>query len=96
MLVFPTLYEGFGMPILEAQIRETPVVTSNVPSIIEIAGAGALLIDPLSVEELHSSIYKIISDKNFKNDLIAKGLSNIQRFSWLKCAQQTLEVLTRD
>jgi len=96
VLVFPTLYEGFGMPILEAQIRETPVVTSNIPSIIEIAGAGALLIDPLSVEELHSSIYKIISDKNFKNDLIAKGLSNIQRFSWLKCAQQTLEVLTRD
>lgn len=95
LFVFPTLYEGFGMPILEAQSREIPVVTSNVPSITEIAGSGALFVDPLSVEQITDAVYKVVSDEDIKKELIDRGLENAKRFSWFKCAKQTLEVLIR-
>lgn len=94
MFVFPSFYEGFGMPILEAQLRQVPLVTSNIASMAEIAGDGALLIDPHSVENIAEAMHAIASDKDKRAQLIEKGLANVQKYSWFKCAQKTLEVIT--
>lgn len=93
VFVFPPLYQGFGMPVLEAQLRQVPVVTSNIPSIAEIVGDGALLVDPASVEQLADKIYKVISEERTRSDLIERGLENVKKYSWFKCAKETLEVL---
>lgn len=93
VFVFPSLYEGFGMAVLEAQIRQVPVVTSSIASIKEIAGESALLVDPLGVEELTEAVYSVISDAETRKKLVALGLKNIQKYSWFKCAKQTLDAL---
>lgn len=92
VFVFPSLYEGFGLPVIEAQIVGTPVVTSNVSSIPEVANSSAMLIDPNNAEEMADAIYKIISDEKTKQDLIQKGLENVKRFSWEKCARETAKL----
>ena len=94
LFVLPSFYEGFGMPILEAQAAGCPVITSNISSMPEVAGDGAVLIDPKKIEQIAQIMYKIISNNQFKNDLITKGYQNIKRFGWDKCASQTLKVLT--
>ena len=93
VFVFPSFYEGFGLPILEAQTAGAPVVASNVSSMPEIAGEGAILIDPKNIEDMAEGIYKVISDEKLKRDLIEKGYENIKRFSWQKCAEETLKLL---
>lgn len=93
MFVLPSFYEGFGMPILEAQTAGCPVVTSNVSSMPEVAGQGAILVEPKNIEEISDAMYKVISDDELKKDLITKGYENVKRFSWKKCAQETLKVL---
>ena len=94
MFVFPTFYEGFGMPILEAQISGCPVITSNVSSIPEVAGDGAILIEPRNIEEICDRMYQVIEDKEFKKRLINYGYNNVKKFSWEKCSKETLRVLT--
>ena len=94
VFVFPPFYQGFGMPVLEAQLRQVPVVTSNIPSITEIADGGTLLVDPASVEQLAEKIYTVISDKNTRDHLIERGLENVKKYSWFKCAKETLDILT--
>ena len=93
LFVLPSFYEGFGMPILEAQAVGCPVITSNVSSMPEVAGQGALLIKPKNIEGIAEAMYKVISDKEFKKDLVTKGYENIKKFSWQKCAQETLKIL---
>jgi len=95
VFVFPTLYEGFGLPILEAQNAGLPVVASIEASIPEVAGDSALLVDSNNAEEIADAVYKIISDENIKKDLIQKGLENIKRFSWEKCAKEIAEILKK-
>jgi len=87
--VFPSLYEGFGLPILEAMKCGAPVVTSNVSSMSEITGQAGVLVDPLSVEKIAQGIKKAISDKE---SLIKKGFKQADSFSWEKTAKETLEV----
>jgi glycosyltransferase involved in cell wall biosynthesis len=94
LFILPSFYEGFGLPILEAQASGCPVVTSNVSSMPEVAGQGAILIDPKNIEQICQAMYKVISDSQLKKDLIAKGEQNVKRFSWSKCASQTLQILT--
>jgi len=94
LFALPSFYEGFGIPILEAQAAGCPVITSNVSSMPEVAGQGAILIDPKNIEEIAEAMYKIISHSQLKKDLIAKGEQNVKRFSWPKCANQTLKILT--
>jgi glycosyltransferase involved in cell wall biosynthesis len=96
VFVFPTLYEGFGIPILEAQSVGTAVVASDNSSVPEVAADSALLIDPSSPEEIAESINLLISDKNVKNAIIEKGLENVKRFSWEKCAKEIAEMLIRN
>ncbi|HRY28107.1 MAG TPA: glycosyltransferase family 1 protein [Candidatus Moranbacteria bacterium] len=95
VFVFPTLYEGFGLPILEAQNAGVPVVASIEASIPEVAGDSALLVDSNNAEEIADAVYKIISDENIKKDLIQKGLENIQRFSWEKCGKEIADILKK-
>ena len=94
LFAFVSFYEGFGIPILEAQNAGCPVITSDISSMPEVAGQGAVLVKPNDVENIAESIYKIINDIQFKKSLIKKGCQNVRRFSWGKCAKKTLEVLT--
>jgi glycosyltransferase involved in cell wall biosynthesis len=80
--VFPSLYEGFGLPPLEAMACGAPVVTSNVSSLPEIAGGAALLIDPYDPEEIASGITRAVTDDTLRQDLIARGKARARTFSW--------------
>ena len=88
-LIFPSLYEGFGIPILDAFNCRTPVVTSNLGSLAEVAGEAAVLVDPYEVESIVGGIKTAL---NQPKTLIAKGLSRVKQFSWTKAAEETLKV----
>ncbi|MFA5993198.1 MAG: glycosyltransferase family 1 protein [Candidatus Pacearchaeota archaeon] len=90
--VYPSLYEGFGLPILEAQACGCPVITSNISSMPEVSGNGAILVDPYDVDEIARSMERIIRDKKLRNSLIKEGYKNVKRFSWDKCAKETMKV----
>lgn len=91
--VLPSLYEGFGLPVLEAMKYGCPVITSNVSSLPEAGGDAALYIDPENVDDIAEKIQKIISDQKLRNDMIEKGYQQIKKFSWEKTAKETLKVL---
>ncbi len=78
---FVSLYEGFGMPIIEANATGRPVITSNRTSMPEVAGDAALIVDPENVDEIHTAINQLILNENLRNELVAKGLKNVQRFT---------------
>lgn len=90
--VMPSLYEGFGMTVLEAFATGTPAVVSNVSSIPELAGDAAMLIDPLKVDEIAEAMKRLALDENLKNELRQKGKKQVEKFDWDKCARETLEV----
>lgn len=92
MLVFPSLYEGFGLPPLEAMACGTPVAASRISSIPEILGEAAVYFDPYSVEDIAESINKILLDESLKAKLVDLGLKQAKNFSWEKCARETLGV----
>ncbi|MGB0561244.1 MAG: glycosyltransferase family 4 protein [Spirulinaceae cyanobacterium] len=92
-LVFPSLWEGFGLPVLEAMACGTPVITSNVSSLPEVAGDAAILIDPYNLDELTQAMYAIATDYNLRQNLSELGLLRSSEFSWAKTGQQTLEIL---
>jgi glycosyltransferase involved in cell wall biosynthesis len=91
-LVFPSLIEGFGLPIIEAQACHCPVITSNLSSMPEVAGNGAIFVNPFSIDEIKEAIIKIIKDRNLKKRLIKNGVKNINRFKWKDTAQQYYEI----
>jgi len=91
--VFPSLYEGFGIPVLEAGGCGVPVITSNTSSLPEVAGDAALLVDPLDVDAIADAMYRLVTDASLRAELARRGLENVKRFSWEKCARETLAVL---
>lgn len=91
--VFPSLYEGFGIPVLEAGACEVPVITSNTSSLPEVAGDAALLVDPHDVDAIAEAMYRLVTDPDLRAELIRRGRENVKRFSWEKCARETLAVL---
>ena len=95
VFVFPTLYEGFGIPVLEAQSVGCSVVASDNSSIPEVVNNSAVLVNPQSPEEIAQGIYEIVSNESLKNAIIAKGLENVKRFSWEKCSNEIAEVLLK-
>jgi glycosyltransferase involved in cell wall biosynthesis len=95
VFVFPSLYEGFGIPILEAQASGVPVIASNNSSIPEIVGNSVLLIDPRDPKKIAEAILRVLNDNNLRRDLISKGYENIKRFSWEKCARETLDFIRK-
>jgi glycosyltransferase involved in cell wall biosynthesis len=90
--VFPTLYEGFGFPILEAMRCGCPVITCRNSSVPEVAGEAALYVDAEDVEGIAASVRRTLEDKALREMLVARGREQAQRFSWDRCAEMTLAV----
>ena len=93
--LFPSLFEGFGLPILEAFACKCPVLTSNISSMPEVAGDATLLINPYSEEEITQGIERLATDEKLRNRLVKEGQKQLKKFSWEKAASQTLEVLKK-
>lgn len=91
--VYPSLYEGFGIPVLEAGACGVPVITSNTSSLPEVAGDAALLVDPHDVDAIAAAMERLLTDDALRAELIRRGHENVKRFSWEKCARETLAVL---
>ena len=87
LFAFPSLYEGFGMPVLEAMAAGVPVVTSNVSSLPEVAGDAAILVNPLNEDEIFEAYKKILSDKKLQLKMIEKGLEQAKKFEWKESAK---------
>tara|TARA_Y100000389_G_scaffold143669_1_gene141969 strand:+ start:9417 stop:10523 length:1107 start_codon:yes stop_codon:yes gene_type:complete len=92
LFVYPSLYEGFGIPPLEAMSYGCPVACSNTSSIPEVVGNAAILFDPYSADSIGESIRAVLFDQNLKTSLIAEGFNQVNKFSWEKCAEKTFEV----
>jgi glycosyltransferase involved in cell wall biosynthesis len=92
VFVYPSLYEGFGLPILEAMASGCPVVCSNLTALPEVAGDAATMIDPRDTTALADAIYRVLCDESERVRLCAKGLARAKRFSWQATARKTLDV----
>jgi len=92
LFVFPSLYEGFGLPVLEAMACGTPVVCSNTSSLPEIVGDAALTFDPLDVEEMAAKIKEALYDETLREEIREKGLRQAAKFSWEKTGRETLKI----
>jgi len=90
--VYPSLYEGFGLPVLESMQCGAPVITTNVSSMPEVAGNAALLVTPNDPEGLSKALWRVLTDDKLANDLSTLGLARSSNFSWIKCAKETLQV----
>ncbi len=92
-LVMPSLYEGFGLPILEAMKYDCPVVASNVSSLPEVGGDAALYFDPYNIDEIKEKIEKVLTDAKLRKRMVEKGREQVKKFSWEKSAEKVLAVL---
>ncbi|MGI6374038.1 MAG: glycosyltransferase family 4 protein [Patescibacteria group bacterium] len=94
--IFPTRHEGFGIPILEALACNLPTVASDLPVLKEVAGEAVLYFDHHDKDQLAQAMYRIIKDESLRQELIAKGQEQVAKFSWEKCAAETLAVLVNE
>ncbi len=92
VFLYPSLYEGFGLPILEAFVNKVPVLTSHLSSMPEVAGDAALYVDPNDPQAIADSLVRILTDQDLRKNLVAKGLVRVKQFNWKKTAQETLKV----
>ena len=92
LFVFPSLYEGFGMPVLEAMACGAPVITSNRSALPEVAGEAALLVNPENDDELAEAMVRILRDTPLRESLRAKGFERAKQFTWERAARQTVAV----
>lgn len=91
--ILPSLYEGFGLPVLEAMALGCPVITSNSSSLPEAGGDAAMYIDPMNVEDIARAMEKLLADKKLRDSMKEKGFRQAKKFSWEKTAKETLAVL---
>jgi len=92
VFVYPSLYEGFGLPVLEAMQCGVPVLTSNVSSLPEVAGDAALLVTPTEVDDIAYGLRRLLEDAELRAELRARGYQRAREFSWERCARETLAV----
>lgn len=95
VLLYTSLYEGFGIPILDAFSCQLPVVTSDVSSMPEAGGDAVLYANPLNIEDIKNKLKMVINDEDLRKDLSKKGLERVKKFSWEKCAFETVAVYKR-
>ena len=89
--VYPSLYEGFGFPVAQAMAAGTPVITSDISALPEIAGGAAILVDPRSEHDLQSAMRDLLNSPSRREQLSQLGRANARRFSWTECARQSLQ-----
>jgi glycosyltransferase involved in cell wall biosynthesis len=94
-LIIPSIYEGFGYPIIEAMAHGCPVACSNVSSLPEVAGNAALLFDPFNIDEIGGAIVKLATDPALRNDLVTRGIERAERFGAMVCANEIALVMNR-
>lgn len=92
-LVYPSLYEGFGLPVLEAFACNCPVIASNSSSLPEVVGEAGLLVNPYSVEQIMAAMLKLTSNQNLRDNLIEEGSIRASKFTWDECAKKTLALI---
>lgn len=92
LLLFPSLYEGFGMPVLEAMACGCPVVTTETGCSPEVAGGAALLVDPYRPDRIADAVWRLLTDQALREELVEKGLRRAKEFSWRACAEETLRL----
>ena len=95
LMAYPSLYEGFGFPLLEAMACGCPVVTSNTSSLPEVVGEAGIMVNPYDTDSLAQAMRRVLTDKKLRDDMVRKGLEQAKRFSWEKAAEQTLEVYNK-
>lgn len=95
LLVFPSLNEGFGLPVVEAFASGIPVVTSNVTSLPEIAGDAGITVDPLDLQEIADAMYRVLSDDKLKADLIARGIERAKLFTWKHTSMEVEKIFEK-
>lgn len=95
VFVFPSLYEGFGLPVLEAMQSGVPVVCSNSSSLPEVSGGVALMSDPEDVDALYMNIEKALNDQEWRDKAIVQGIEHSKQYSWTRCAVETIELYRR-
>ena len=93
--IYPSLYEGFGFPVAQAMAAGVPVITSNVSCLPEVAGDGALLVDPRSPEEIRTALEKLLTAPSLRGQLRTAGMARAREYRWETCAQQSLEFFRR-
>ena len=93
LFVYPSIYEGFGFPVLEAMASGTPVITSACSSLPEVVEDAALMADPFNISDIAWTMEEVVRDKNLASFLRGKGLVQARKFSWQKCAEETLKIL---
>ena len=93
--VYPSFFEGFGLPLLEAMQCGTPVIAGDLTSIPEVVGDAGILVDPYSVEQIAAALEAVLSDSQLRADLRRKGLERASQFSWKRTARQTLDIFER-
>lgn len=94
LFVYPSLMEGFGLPVLEAMMMGVPVITSDKGALAEVAGGASLQIDPENVRELAESMIRVLKSRKLQQDLIKKGYKQVKKFSWNMATKKTLRILT--
>jgi len=92
-LVFPSLYEGFGLPALEAMACGVPVVASTMGSIPEVVGSAAILVQPNSIDDMATAMRILYEDAEKRRDLARRGLARAKEFTWQRCAERTVRLL---
>ncbi|KKK99751.1 hypothetical protein LCGC14_2629590, partial [marine sediment metagenome] len=95
LLVYPSLYEGFGLPPLEAMACGCPVVTANTSSLPEVVGEAGIMVNPYDTSSLVQAMRRVLTDDKLRDNMVRKGLEQSKKFSWEKAARQTLEVYNK-
>jgi glycosyltransferase involved in cell wall biosynthesis len=95
VFVLPSLYEGFGFPVLEAMACACPVITSNTSSLPEVTGKAGIMVDPYDTDSLAQTIKIVLTNSELSDNMIRKGLEHSKKFTWEKTAEQTLEVYNK-
>jgi glycosyltransferase involved in cell wall biosynthesis len=95
VFMFPSLYEGFGLPVIEAQSVGVPVITADISSLPEVAGEGAVLVNPLDSGEIAAAMKTLVTDPSKRADIIEEATRNVDRFSWAQCAREVAQAVGR-